>query len=80
MFPYLLTSANNDQIPACLAIQQELLLDLFTLPMSEIAFEELHSFEESLLQQEDTLDHDVWNYIWGQKQSLAKSYAHLKKI
>jgi hypothetical protein len=49
MFPYLLTSANNDQIPACLAIQQELLLDLFTLPMSEIAFEELQLFEESLL-------------------------------
>jgi hypothetical protein len=49
MFPHLLNSANNDQITACLAIQQELLLDLFTLPMSEIAFEELQLFEESLL-------------------------------
>ncbi|WVZ51719.1 hypothetical protein U9M48_002834, partial [Paspalum notatum var. saurae] len=52
------------------------LLDVFHLPMSEEAFEQLQAFYDDL--QELTLDHDRWSYIWNSNNfTSSKAYKHM---
>jgi hypothetical protein len=61
-FPHLATYASNSQISCSMALQQHLLLDLFNLPMSAIAFQEYEILEVLLNGQRDDMDKDTWKY------------------
>jgi len=52
--------------------------DLFLLPLSNIAFQQLTALAEGLSNVQASTENDVWSYIWGTPFfSSSKAYTHL---
>jgi hypothetical protein len=47
-----------------MGINNENVYDMFHLPLSTIAHEELHNLEQEFTDLEITGDHDIWSFNW----------------
>lgn len=64
-FPELYSFAKNKSVSIFLAKQMENVVDLFHLPLSGHAFDQLVVLLEALENTANSLDSDVWGYMWG---------------
>jgi hypothetical protein len=58
-------------------LYNENIYDMFHLPLSSTAHEELHNLEHEFLDLEITEDHDIWSFSWGSSYSTKKVYMEL---
>jgi hypothetical protein len=78
-YPHLHSFAKNQNIifDKAMEISNENIYDMFQLPLSTIAHEELHNLEHEILNMEITGDHDIWSFNWGNSFSTKKVYREL---
>jgi hypothetical protein len=65
-YPHLHSFAKNQNIgiDRAMGINNENVYDMFHLPLSTIAHEELHNLEQEFTDLEITGDHDIWSFNW----------------
>ena len=81
-YPYLLSYAKNENISMRDAIQANNsdFYELFQLPLSIIAHEELHSRRDDINDTEQESEHDIWTLDSGPVFSAKKIYRTLVGI
>ena len=62
------------------AFLRESLLDNFHLPLSIVAYDEFHDFNDQISNATDIDEHDLWNYPWGNSFSVSKAYAFFMDV
>jgi hypothetical protein len=74
--PHLFSFAKNKHITVLEAWNKnnEDLYDLFNLPLSVTAHEELHTLQDELNSLDITTEHDKWEFAWGDRYSFKKVY------
>jgi hypothetical protein len=79
IYPHLHSFAKNQNISIdkAMEIYNENLYDMFHLPLSTIAHEELYNLEQEFLDLKITEDHDIWSFSWGSSYSTKKVYREL---
>jgi hypothetical protein len=77
-YPQLYSFTLNENITVVGALAMEFLQDLFTLPLSEEAFDQFLDLQLWMQSIEISEVKDVWSYIWGSTHySSQKAYKHL---
>jgi hypothetical protein len=81
-FPRLLCYALNENVAATEVYLAEDLTDLFYLPFSEVAYQELLDLKQIMVDNLVSVQPDVWSYDWGPTYTAALFYrrihAHIK--
>jgi len=77
-YPKLFSFARNTRISLRFALEVEGSNNLFHLPISAIALQQLTSLAQELSTLQESSDPDIWSYIWGPPYfSSSKAYKHL---
>jgi len=77
-FPELYSFAKNKSISLRSALEVQGPDDLFHLPISAIALQQLTVLAQELASIQDSSDHDIWSYIWSSPFfPSSKAYKHL---
>ena len=77
-YPKLFSFARNTRISLRFALEVEGSNNLFHLPISDIALQQLTSLAQELSTLQESSDPDIWSYIWGPPYfSSSKAYKHL---
>jgi hypothetical protein len=77
-FPELHSFAINNNITYSKAISANQLTNLFHLPISQIAHQQLHNLQNILAVTQVSEQNDNWSFIWStQNFSVKKAYKHL---
>jgi len=78
-YPELYSFAKNKNISLANAKQTENIHNLFHLPLSEQAYDQLQRLQTDIERINETVEHDTWSYIWGNSYySSAKAYKSMK--
>jgi hypothetical protein len=79
IYPHLHSFAKNQKITIQKAVEvtNENIYDMFHLPLSTIAHDELHNLEHELLDLSITATDDIWYFNWGSNFSTKKVYKEL---
>ena len=72
--PHLFSFALNQDISVQMAVNYDTVEDLFLLPLSEEAYQELGTFQELVHSVNLTNAKDEWVYSWGKDYSVSKAY------
>jgi hypothetical protein len=76
-YRHLASYASNLHISSRMALQNHTFLDIFDLPLSNVAYDECQELEQLLNLHLDELENDSWAYQWGATFSVSKAYATL---
>ena len=79
-FPELYSFARNANISLRAASEAQDPSELFHIPISEIALQQLLALAQDISSLPETDDKDIWSYIWGSPfSSSSKAYKHLTR-
>jgi len=77
-YPELYSFVNNKDISLKSVMEAQGPAELFHLPISDVAHQQLISLAEDQATIQDSMEFDYWSYIWGSSFfSSAKAYTHL---
>jgi hypothetical protein len=77
IFPRLHSYALNESMCAAQVYSSHDMLDLFHLPLSNLAHQEIKPLQAMMVDNRPANQNDVWKYCWGCHYKAAKFYKHI---
>jgi hypothetical protein len=78
-FPRLFSYVLDENLSAAKVYAIEDITDLFYLPLSPLAFQELEELQNLMHDNPVSDQLDVWSFVWGQKYTAAQFYRHIHR-